>query len=177
MIAALAEQGGIRLLIRSRLVKSSRQASTCGLAPSPIACARVFCPARDHRRQRIAELKLHEFALSDGAVLETNCVYIVPLLESLRCRRISPRPPTQKAPRAGSMFSPESLLTRHAASIALQAATTGRFTPRSARRLFPFWCARARAVANAPAPGNAVLSADALRAVHARERLVDRAEA
>src|SRR5260370_23167442 len=33
--------------------------------------------------QRIAELKLHEFSLSTGAVLETNCVYIVPLIESL----------------------------------------------------------------------------------------------
>src|SRR6266567_125629 len=33
--------------------------------------------------ERIDELKLHEFALTDGAVLETNCVYIVPLLESL----------------------------------------------------------------------------------------------
>src|SRR3954451_492633 len=33
--------------------------------------------------ERIAELKLHQIALTDGAVLETNCVYIVPLLESL----------------------------------------------------------------------------------------------
>src|SRR5262245_65033060 len=33
--------------------------------------------------ERIDELKLHEIALSDGAVLETSCVYIVPLLESL----------------------------------------------------------------------------------------------
>ncbi len=33
--------------------------------------------------RRIAELKLHEFALADGAVLETGCVYIVPLIESL----------------------------------------------------------------------------------------------
>ena len=33
--------------------------------------------------ERIDELKLHEIDLSDGAVLETNCVYIVPLLESL----------------------------------------------------------------------------------------------
>src|SRR6516164_4456991 len=33
--------------------------------------------------KRISELKLHEFSLADGAVLETNCVYIVPLLESL----------------------------------------------------------------------------------------------
>ena len=33
--------------------------------------------------RRIAELKLHEFALANGAVLETGCVYIVPLIESL----------------------------------------------------------------------------------------------
>ena len=33
--------------------------------------------------ERIDELKLHEVDLSDGAVLETNCVYIVPLMESL----------------------------------------------------------------------------------------------
>jgi len=33
--------------------------------------------------ERIDELKLHEISLSDGAVLETGCVYIVPLIESL----------------------------------------------------------------------------------------------
>lgn len=32
---------------------------------------------------RLASLSLHEFDLSDGAVLETGCVYVVPLLESL----------------------------------------------------------------------------------------------
>src|SRR5436309_2291088 len=33
--------------------------------------------------ERIEHLKLHEIALTDGAVLETGCVYIVPLIESL----------------------------------------------------------------------------------------------
>src|SRR5690349_11557023 len=33
--------------------------------------------------ERIDELKLHEIALGEGAVLETGCVYIVPLIESL----------------------------------------------------------------------------------------------
>jgi dCTP deaminase len=33
--------------------------------------------------KRIAELKLHQIGLRDGAVLETGCVYIVPLMESL----------------------------------------------------------------------------------------------
>lgn len=34
--------------------------------------------------QRLGELSLHQVDLSDGAVLETNCVYIVPLLESVK---------------------------------------------------------------------------------------------
>ena len=33
--------------------------------------------------ERIDDLKLHEIDLGDGAVLETGCVYIVPLIESL----------------------------------------------------------------------------------------------
>ena len=33
--------------------------------------------------ERIDELRLHQFALTGGAVLETGCVYIVPLMESL----------------------------------------------------------------------------------------------
>ncbi|WP_412057497.1 2'-deoxycytidine 5'-triphosphate deaminase [Bartonella sp. DGB2] len=32
---------------------------------------------------KLAKLKLHELSLKEGAVLETGCVYIVPLLESL----------------------------------------------------------------------------------------------
>ncbi len=34
-------------------------------------------------KERIAELTLHQIGLGDGAVLETGCVYIVPLMESL----------------------------------------------------------------------------------------------
>ncbi|MGL1922353.1 MAG: 2'-deoxycytidine 5'-triphosphate deaminase [Hyphomicrobiales bacterium] len=34
--------------------------------------------------QRLTELSLHEINLTNGAVLETNCVYIVPLLESVK---------------------------------------------------------------------------------------------
>jgi dCTP deaminase len=33
---------------------------------------------------RLSTLKLHEIDLTDGAVLETGCVYIVPLMESLK---------------------------------------------------------------------------------------------
>jgi dCTP deaminase len=33
---------------------------------------------------RLKAVTLHEFSLADGAVLETGCVYIVPLMESLK---------------------------------------------------------------------------------------------
>jgi dCTP deaminase len=34
--------------------------------------------------ERLATLALHRFSLAEGAVLETNCVYIAPLLETMR---------------------------------------------------------------------------------------------
>jgi dCTP deaminase len=33
---------------------------------------------------RLARVTLHEFSLADGAVLETGCVYIIPLMETLK---------------------------------------------------------------------------------------------
>lgn len=43
-----------------------------------------FLPGRDKLvSDKLEQLKLHEFDLVDGAVLETGCVYIVPLLETL----------------------------------------------------------------------------------------------
>jgi dCTP deaminase len=43
-----------------------------------------FLPGPDHAvADRIGALELHRMDLSDGAVLERGCVYIVPLLESL----------------------------------------------------------------------------------------------
>lgn len=44
-----------------------------------------FLPGREHRvSEKLDRLKLHEIDLADGAVLETGCVYIVPLLEGLK---------------------------------------------------------------------------------------------
>jgi dCTP deaminase len=43
-----------------------------------------FLPGPAHRvADKLDRLKLHEIDLSNGAVLETGCVYIVPLIESL----------------------------------------------------------------------------------------------
>jgi dCTP deaminase len=44
-----------------------------------------FLPGPDHTVvEKLDRLKLHEINLADGAVLETGCVYIVPLIEELR---------------------------------------------------------------------------------------------
>ncbi|MFN0190524.1 MAG: 2'-deoxycytidine 5'-triphosphate deaminase [Aestuariivirga sp.] len=47
-----------------------------------------FLPGAKHTvAERLKSLELHRISLADGAVLETGCVYIVPLLESLALPR------------------------------------------------------------------------------------------
>jgi dCTP deaminase len=83
MIAALAADGAI--LPEVDFVPDQIQPASLDLRLGAIAyrVRASFLPGSTTVAQRIDELKLHEFALTDGAVLETGCVYIVPLLESL----------------------------------------------------------------------------------------------
>jgi dCTP deaminase len=54
------------------------------LGPVAYRVRSSFLPGPEHTvADRIADLKLHELSLIEGAVLERGCVYIVPLLESL----------------------------------------------------------------------------------------------
>jgi len=84
MIAAMADTGLIHLAYP--FVESQIQPASLDLRLGDIAyrVRASFLPGPGATvAERIDELKLHEISLSDGAVLETNCVYIVPLLESL----------------------------------------------------------------------------------------------
>ena len=84
MIAAMEEDGLI--LPAFPFVESQIQPASLDLRLGEVAyrVRASFLPGPDVTvAERIDELKLHEVDLSDGAVLETNCVYIVPLLESL----------------------------------------------------------------------------------------------
>jgi len=84
MIAALSEGGAI--LPAYEFVPDQIQPASLDLRLGEIAyrVRASFLPGpRSTVAERIDELKLHEFALGDGAVLETGCVYIVPLIESL----------------------------------------------------------------------------------------------
>ena len=84
MIAAMADSGLI--LPDYPFVESQIQPASLDLRLGDIAyrVRASFLPGPGATvAERIDELKLHEISLADGAVLETNCVYIVPLLESL----------------------------------------------------------------------------------------------
>src|SRR6516165_12396051 len=84
MIAAMADSGLI--LPAYPFVESQIQPASLDLRLGDIAyrVRASFLPEPDSTvGERIDELKLHEIPLGDGAVLETGCVYIVPLMESL----------------------------------------------------------------------------------------------
>jgi dCTP deaminase len=128
--------------------------------------------------RRVAELKLHEFALSGGAVLETGCVYIVPLIEALAlpadiAAATNPKSSTGRLDVFTRVIADE---TRGFDRVApgyhgpLYAEISPKTFPvlvREGARLSQLRLRR----------GDALLGAEALRALHARERLVDRAEA
>jgi dCTP deaminase len=84
MIAAMADAGAI--LPAYPFIESQIQPASLDLRLGDVAyrVRASFLPGPGATvAERIDDLKLHEIALTDGAVLETNCVYIVPLIESL----------------------------------------------------------------------------------------------
>ncbi len=110
MIAALAGDGAI--LPAYDFVPDQIQPASLDLRLGEVAyrVRASFLPGPDTTvAERIDHLKLHEIALGDGAVLETGCVYIVPLIESLA-------------------------LPDHIAAAANPKSSTGRRAPRGLRR-------------------------------------------
>src|SRR6201991_1629475 len=84
MIAAMADSGLI--LPAYPFVESQIQPASLDLRLGEVAyrVRASFLPGPGATvAERIDELKLHEITLGDGAVLETGCVYIVPLQEGM----------------------------------------------------------------------------------------------
>jgi dCTP deaminase len=179
MIAALAEAGGIRAA--QPFDADQIQPASLDLRLGAIAyrVRASFLPGPGTTvAQRIAELKLHEFSLAAGAVLETGCVYIVPLIERLElpadiAAASNPKSSTGRLDVFTRVIADE---TRGFDRIAggyhgpLYAEISPKTFPvlvREGSRLSQLRLRR----------GDAALSGEALRALHARERLVDRAEA
>src|SRR6201992_441316 len=175
MIAAMADAGLI--LPAYPFVESQTQQASLDLRLSDVAyrVRASFLPGPDATvAERIDELKLHEIDLSDGAVLETNCVYIVPLLESLAL------PPEIVAP-----ANPKSSTGRLDVFTRVIADGTRRFDMIGAGyhgplyaeispKTFPVLLREGSRLSQVRfRVGDAVLSADELEALHDAERLVD----
>ncbi len=128
--------------------------------------------------QRIAELKLHEFALAGGAVLETGCVYIVPLIERLAlpsdiAGATNPKSSTGRLDVFTRVIADE---TRGFDRVA--GGYHGPLYAEISPKTFPVLVRQGTRLSQMRLRhGEAALDEAALRGLHARERLVDRAEA
>src|SRR5213078_3218670 len=179
MIAAMADAGLI--LPAYPFVESQIQPASLDLRLGEVAfrVRASFLPGpRTTVAERIDELKLHEIALSDGAVLETGCVYIVPLIESLAL-------PDEIAAAANPKSSTGRLdvFTRVIADETrgfdrIKAGYHGPLYAEISPRTFPVLVREGSRLSQIRfRHGNGLLDPEALRALHARERLVDDSDA
>src|ERR1700759_45899 len=175
MIAAMADDGLI--LPAYPFVESQIQPASLDLRLGDIAyrVRASFLPGPGATvAERIDELKLHEIPLGDGAVLETNCVYIVPLLESLAL-----------PPEIVAAANPKSSTGRLDVFTRVIADGTRRFDMIGAGyhgplyaeispKTFPVLLREGSHLSQVRfRVGEAILDADELDALHAAERLVD----
>ena len=174
MIAALAANGGI--LSETQFVPDQIQPASLDLRLGEVAyrVRASFLPGRTTVAQRIDGLKLHEVSLTDGAVLETGCVYIVPLLESLALpdeisAAANPKSSTGRLDVFTRVIADE---TRGFDRI--EAGYHGPLYAEISPRTFPVLVREGSRLSQIRfRRGHALLGADALRDLHKRERLVD----
>jgi dCTP deaminase len=179
MIAALAEEGGIRAAYPFAAGQIQPASLDLRLGAIAYRVRASFLPGPGTPvARRIAELKLHEFALTGGAVLETGCVYIVPLIESLAlpadiAAATNPKSSTGRLDVFTRVIADE---TRGFDRI--ESGYHGPLYAEISPKTFPVLIREGSRLSQLRLRrGDAVLDAETLRALHARERLVDRAEA
>jgi len=175
MIAALAEAGGI--IAAAEFNDDQIQPASLDLRLGEVAyrVRASFLPGPGATvAERIDDLKLHEITLGDGAVLETGCVYIVPLQESMAL-------PADIAAAANPKSSTGRLdvFTRVIADQTrgfdrIEAGYHGPLYAEISPRTFPVLVREGSRLSQIRfRRGQAVLGPDALVALHAQESLVD----
>src|SRR3954466_16181285 len=124
--------------------------------------------------ERIDELKLHEFALTQGAVLETNCVYIVPLLESLALPDDGAAAANPKSSTGRLDVFTRVIADRTRGFDRIEAGYHGPLYAEISPKTFPVLVREGWRLSQIRfRRGSALLDAETLRDLHARERLVD----
>jgi dCTP deaminase len=123
---------------------------------------------------RIEDLTLHQFGLAHGAVLETGCVYIVPLME-----RLALPPEIAAAANPKSSTGRLDVFTRVIADHArafdhIEAGYHGPLYLEISPRTFPVLVREGSRLSQLRLHhGRAIVAGDALTELHAEERLVD----
>jgi dCTP deaminase len=179
MIAELAADGGIRA--HYPFAPGQIQPASLDLRLGAIAyrVRASFLPGPGTTvAERIVDLKLHEFSLSSGAVLETGCVYIVPLIERLDlpsdiAAATNPKSSTGRLDVFTRVIADE---TRGFDRVA--PGYSGPLYAEISPKTFPILVREGTRLSQLRLRrGDAALSAEALRTLHANERLVDRDDA
>ena len=179
MIAELAKSGGI---IPAREFASDQiQPASLDLRLGKVAyrVRASFLPGpRTTVAERIAELKLHEIALTGGAVLETNCVYIVPLLESLALPADIAAAANPKSSTGRIDVFTRVIADRTRGFDRIEAGYHGPLYAEISPKTFPVLVREGTRLSQIRfRHGHGLLDADALRALHDKERLTDDTEA
>jgi dCTP deaminase len=179
MIAALAEDGAIAAV--RPFADDQIQPASLDLRLGAVAyrVRASFLPGPGATvAERIEELKLHEIVLSNGAVLETGCVYIVPLLERLAlpdaiAAAANPKSSTGRLDVFTRVIADE---TRGFDRV--EAGYRGPLYAEISPKTFPVLVREGSRLSQMRfRHGDSTLGGEALRALHTRERLVDAAEA
>jgi dCTP deaminase len=175
MIAALVCEGAI--VVGRELDADQIQPASLDLRLGKIAyrVRASFLPGPDTTvAQRMDELKLHEIALTGGAVLETGCVYIVPLIERLAlptgiAAAANPKSSTGRLDVFTRVIADETRGFDH-----ISAGYRGPLYAEISPRTFPVLVREGSRLSQIRfRRGDALLDAQSLRALHAQERLVD----
>src|SRR3981081_1605342 len=173
MIAALPQDGALRRAYD--FVPDQTQPASLDLRLGDVAyrVRASFLPGPNTTvAERIDELKLHEIALGDGAVLETNCVYIVPLIESLAlpddiAAAANPKSSTGRLDVFTRVIADETRGCDH-----VKAVYHGPLYAEISPRTFPILVREGSRLSQIRfRHGNALLDANTLRLLHANERL------
>jgi dCTP deaminase len=179
MIAELAKSGGIRPT--RDLASDQIQPASLDLRLGKVAyrVRASFLPGpRTTVADRIAELKLHEIALTGGAVLETNCVYIVPLLETLALPEDIAAAANPKSSTGRIDVFTRVIADRTRGFDRIGAGYHGPLYAEISPKTFPVLVREGTRLSQIRfRRGQALLDAAALRALHDKERLTDDAEA
>jgi dCTP deaminase len=178
MIAALTQAGGI--VPAYEYAADQIQPASLDLRLGKIAyrVRASFLPGHTTVAERIEQLKLHEFSLTNGAVLETGCVYIVPLLESLALPADTAAAANPKSSTGRLDVFTRVITDRARGFDRIEAGYHGPLYAEISPKTFPVLVREGSRLSQLRLRrGHATLSTGELAALHARERLVDAEDA